>query len=98
MTASSDGKDGAEKPPPPQWGKIYARLLYHTSMGYEEVANRTIPQIMAILAESGENIAVKIGMPGGALGGAADNIPPQPDGKPPKLSQFQEFAGMFNGI
>jgi len=99
MTASSDGKDGAEKPSPPNWGKIYARLLFHTGMGYEEVAKRTIPQIMAILAESDENIAIKMGMSGGIFGGALDNPTPSPStGKPPKLSEFINFASAFNGI
>lgn len=96
--ASSDAKDEAEKPPPPNWGKIYARLLYHTGMGYEEIAERTIPQIMAILDEAGENISLKIGIPG-IFGGALDiPSPPTPPDKPPKLSEFMAFASAFDGI
>lgn len=48
---------------PPDWGKIYSRILFHTGMGYEEIARRTIPQIMAILDGADENISLKIGMP-----------------------------------
>lgn len=96
--ASSDAKDEAEKPPPPNWGKIYARLLYHTGMGYEEIAERTIPQIMAILDEAGENISLKIGIPG-IFGGALDTTSsPTPPDKPPKLSEFMAFASAFDGI
>lgn len=82
---------------PPHWGKIYARLLYHTGMGYEEVAKRTIPQITAILTESDENIAIKMGMPG-IFGGTLDtsSTPPIDTGKPPKLSEFMAFANAFN--
>lgn len=48
---------------PTDWAKIYARLLYHTGMHYEEIARRTLPQINALLREAGENISIKIGMP-----------------------------------
>lgn len=48
---------------PPDWGKIYARVLYHTGMNYEEIARRTIPQIMAILDGAEENISIKMGLP-----------------------------------
>lgn len=84
---------------PPNWGKIYARLLYHTGMGYEEIERRTIPQIIALLNEAEENISIKIGMPG-IFGGALDNSPPasSPTSKPPKLSEFMAFANAFNDI
>lgn len=91
--APSDKKDGAEKP---NWGKIYARLLYHTGMGYEEIERRTIPQIIALLDEAGENIAIKIGMPS-IFGGALDK-PSHPPDKPPKLSEFMAFASAFDVI
>jgi len=54
-------KDDDNKPP--DWGKIYSRVLYHTGMCYEEIANRTIPQILAILGGAEENISIKMGMP-----------------------------------
>ena len=83
---------------PPCWGKIYARLLFHTGMGYEEVAKRTIPQIEAILAESEENIAIKMGM-AGIFGGAFDNpSPSSASGETPKLSEFFALTNAFNGI
>lgn len=85
---------------PPDWGKIYARVLYHTGMGYEEIARRTIPQLMAILDGAEENIRIKVGMPN-ILGlpssgqGQSENEVQKPD-KPPTLSQFANFAGLFN--
>jgi hypothetical protein len=83
---------------PTDWAKIYARLLYHTGMHYEEIAKRTLPQINALLGEADENISIKIGMPN-IFGGASSIAPAPPaDGKPPKVSQFAALAGMFGGI
>lgn len=96
--APSDKKDGAEKQKP-NWGKIYAQLICHTNLSYEEIERRTIPQIEAILSELPENISIKIGMPG-IFGGVLDNPPPtsSPTGKPPKLSEFAAFCSAFDGI
>ena len=58
----------------------------------------TIPQIEAIRGKLGKNIAIKIGMPG-LFGGSLEATPtPSPTGKPPKLSEFMNFANAFNGI
>jgi hypothetical protein len=95
--APSDSKVGAEKPPPTNWAKIYSQLVCHTSIRYEEISNRTIPQIEAILAELPENISIKIGMPSGILAGTIETPEPtQNTGKPPKLSEFMNFANAFN--
>ena len=96
--APSAGKDGAEKPPATDWAKIYARLLYHTGMHYEEIARRTLPQINALLEEAGENISIKIGMPNIFGATPPPSSTPPDDGTPPKLSQFAALAGMFSGI
>lgn len=95
--APSDKKDGAEISKP-DWAEIYTELLCHTSMSYEEIGNRTIPQINAIRSRLGKNIAIKIGIPG-LFGGALDTPPhsPTPD-RPPKLSEFAAFVSAFNGI
>lgn len=61
--APSDSKGGAENSPPTDWAIIYARLLFHTGMHYEEIGRRTLPQINALLEQAGENISIKIGMP-----------------------------------
>lgn len=84
---------------PPDWGKIYARVLYHTGMNYEEIAYRTIPQIMAILDGAEENIAIKMGMPN-VFGSTSETLAQQQknDGKPPKVSEFANLANMFNKI
>lgn len=84
-------KDDDKKPP--DWGKIYSRVLYHTGIHYEEIARRTIPQIMAILDGAGENISIKLGLPTGD----SQSPTPQTD-EPPKVSQFAAMANMFSGI
>lgn len=82
---------------PPDWGKIYSRVLYHTGMAYEEIARRTIPQIMAILDGAEENISIKMGLPN-MFGTSTLSSTPQNNGEPPKVSQFAAIANMFNGI
>lgn len=95
--APSNKKDGAENQKP-DWAEIYADLLCHTSLSYEEIGNRTIPQIDAIRSRLGKHVALKIGIPG-IFGGALDNPPPSPTpDRPPKLSEFMAFANAFNDI
>ena len=95
--APADKKDGAETSKP-DWSEIYTDIICHTSMHYEEIAERTIPQIEAIRSKLGKNISLKIGMPG-LFGGALDNPAPSPTtDKPPKLSEFMSFANAFNGV
>jgi ribosomal protein L10 len=94
-------KDGAcpeDKPPQPDWAKVFTDLLCHTSVGIFDIPKMTIPQIDAIRSKLGENIALKVGMPG-LFGGAIDTLAPSsPTDKPPKLSEFMNFANAFNGI
>lgn len=97
MAPSNGEGDGNESSPPPNWGEIYSRVLYHTGMAYEEIARRTIPQIMAILDGAEENISIKMGMPN--IFGTSD-VPTTTisNGKPPALNQFMSMADMFSGI
>ncbi len=98
--ASSDEKGEAEKTTPPDWAEIYADFLCHTSLSYEEIGERTIPQIDAVRSKLGKNIGLKIGIPG-IFGGALDTAPPSTapaSDKPPKLSEFMAFASAFDGI
>lgn len=98
--APADKKDGAESPPAdPDWSEIYTDLLCHTSMHYDEIRERSLPQIEAIRKNLGKNIALKVGMPG-MFGVSLDvsSTPPENTGKPPKLSEFMDFANAFNGI
>lgn len=81
----------------PRWGEIYSRLLYHTGMNYEEVAQRTLKQISAILDGAGENISLKIGLPynPGFTENTDNEIPKEVDnGK--RLSQLDQIERMFN--
>lgn len=95
--APPDKKDGAE-PPKPDFAEVYTDLLCHTSLSYEEIGERTIPQIDAIRVRLGKNIALKVGIPN-IFGGASNPTPPpEYTGERPKLSQFVEFANAFNGI
>lgn len=78
---------------PRDWGESFSLLLYHTSIPYEEICRRTIPQINAIQGEAGINMSMKFGLP------FKDEEEEQGLAKePPKLSQFAAFANMFNGI
>jgi len=68
-------------------------------MNYEEIGNRTIPQIEAILDGADENISIKMGMPN-IFGGTSPppSSTPQNSDSPPKVSQFAAMANMFSGI
>ena len=85
---------------PPDWDRIYAQLMFHYHMDYESIKNRTLPQIEALNAELPEQLQINQFRIPGIFGGALDNPtpPPEPTGKPPKLSEFAAFAGAFNGI
>lgn len=99
MVAPSQ-KDGAgpqDKLPPPDWSEIYGDLVCHTSTRPLDIPDMTIPQIQAIRNKLGKNIAIKVGMPS-LFGGALDTPAPSSTGKPPKLSEFMNFANMFNGM
>ena len=82
----------------PELGKDLCALFITLVWGMKKL-ERTIPQIMAILDEAGENISLKIGIPG-IFGGALDTTssPSTTPDKPPKLSEFMAFASAFDGI
>lgn len=66
-------------------------------MNYEEVAQRTLKQISAILDGAGENISLKIGLPynPGFTENTDNEIPKEVDnGK--RLSQLDQIERMFN--
>lgn|GEM_PF-1156847 len=81
---------------PPDWGKIYSRVLYHTGMAYEEISRRTIPQIRAILDGAEENIPIKLGFPN--MFNVSTLSPTESANEPPKLSQFAAFANAFDTL
>lgn len=84
----------ADDKSPPDWGKIYCRVLYHTGMGYEEIERRTIPQIDAILKGAGENLSIKLGIPFSPTL-STEEIPQEIDNDT-KLAQVDQFLKMFN--
>ncbi len=49
-----EGEDGLD------WGEVYTELLCQTSMSYDEIGERTIPQITAILQSKGKYIASEL--------------------------------------
>jgi len=101
LASPSDGKGGAdtsEKPPPVDWGKVFAEIVCHTSIDYFAIVEMTIPQIQAIKNELGPNISLKIGGPN-LFSDTATSTPIQENtGKLPKLSELMNFASAFNGI
>lgn len=58
----------------------------------------TIPVISAIRAKLGKNIAIKLGMPNIFDGASTNSTTPSLADKPPKLTEFMNFANMFNGM
>lgn len=94
--APSNSTDGAENPKP-DWSKIFSEFACHTNITRTEIFEMPIPVIQAYRNNLGENIAIKIGMPGGMFGSSIDTSPaPVNTGKPPKLSEFMNFANAFN--
>lgn len=83
---------------PTDWGVVYARLL-NAGLRYDEIPERTIPQIKAILGEWANIISMQsLNVPNMFGSADVDNPEIPNDGKPPKLSQFAAMANMFNGI
>lgn len=81
---------------PTDWGVVYTRLL-NAGLRYDEIPERTFPQIKAILGEWANIISLRV--PFGLFGSVSDNtVPEQPADKPPKVSQFAAFASMFDAI
>jgi hypothetical protein len=91
------------------WGEWYAELLCHTSMRYDEIGERSLAQLNAILVRLPKHIEIKkISIPG-MYGGIVNNvegegsnpsrgsIPQKSTGKPPKLSEIMNFCAGFGG-
>lgn len=73
------------------WGKVFTTILAQTSMSYEDILNRTIPQIEAIMENLPEQMSIKLGIPF--------------SGKPKAEAKEEHsvedgfaFAAMFKGI
>jgi hypothetical protein len=95
--SQKDGAGPEDKPHPPDWAEIYADLLCHTSENSSTIPNMTIPQIDAIRARLGKHIPISMGIPG-IFGGVTETSTSLSPDKPPKLSEFMNFANAFNGI
>lgn len=80
----------------PDWGEIFTTLLCHTSLTYDEILSRTIPQIETVLDRLDKHIEIRVGMPG-MFGGTVEtsSAPSKLADKPPKLSEFMSFANDF---
>jgi hypothetical protein len=66
-------------------------------MHYDEIAERTIPQVEAILGKLGKHIGLRLGVPFGS-GEVVSSEPINKKGKAPKLSELAAFCGEFKGI
>jgi hypothetical protein len=66
---------------------MFTQILAHTSMSYEEILERTIPQISAILEHLPKHLAIKSGLP----------ISTEVDTKPqtPTLQDLTAFCNLF---
>lgn len=103
MSASvqNDDPQGDLKPEQPDWAEVVTTLLCHTSMGYEEILDRTLPQIEHIMSHMDKHI--DLGGFGIAMGGEVSSDTPMPEkppseGKTPKLSELAAFCGQFRGV
>ena len=67
-------------------------------MSYEEIRERTVPQVEAILAHLDKHISIKAGVPN-IFGGQSvpADMPKPKDDKPPKLSEIMSFCEGFKG-
>ena len=80
-----------EKPVKTDWGEAFTELLCHTSMSYEDICRRTIPQIETILSKMGKHISLRLGIPfqeGKMASPSAEH----------SVEDGMAFAAMFNGI
>jgi hypothetical protein len=94
-----DGASPEDKPPPPDWAEIYTDLMCEAHQSNSEIANMTIPAIEAIRKKLGKHVEMRMGIPGLFGGSVETEVPPSnPSDKPPKLSEFLNFANAFNGI
>jgi hypothetical protein len=67
--------------------------LAHTGLSYEEIGERTVPQVESILARIGRHICLKAGVPvGDGDGGSAESE------KEHTVEDGMAFAALFSGI
>lgn len=67
-------------------------MLCHTNMSYEEICERTILQIEAVMARLGQHIGLKIGVPM-----AAEEKPAEPV-EEHTVDDALAFCSLFNGL
>lgn len=84
------------------WADIYTTLLTHTSMSYEDIGKRSIPQLEAIMARLGKHISLKIGIPFGTGGhtpvskdGYGDTKTLNKPGETPCIDDIMLFCNSF---
>ena len=81
-----EGEDGLD------WGEVYTELLCQTSLGYDEIGERTIPQIAAILKSKGKYIASGLL---GLTGGESEESEPD---REHTVDEGMAIAAMFAGL
>jgi len=83
---NKDDKEGLD------WGGVYVKLICQTSMGYDEIGERTIPQIKAILKDMDMFISPGLlGFSGGSL------EEPEPENEH-SVDECMAAAAMFSGF
>jgi len=87
------------------WGDIFTRLLVHTNISYEDIGERTLPQITAIFKNLPKHIVVS--NPFGLFGSVPaettsetleNSFVSSESPKNLKLSQITGFCNQFNSI
>lgn len=78
--------------------------MCHTNLRYNEIGERTIPQLNAILDRLPKHLEIKIGVPGifgfssGSNKEEVNNFQGNVPDKPPKLSEIAAFCNTFNMV
>lgn len=76
------------------WGEVFTLLISHTNMTYDEIGNRTIPQLEAVLGRIGRHISLKLGIVDSPAKPPPGKAVP---GKPPKTSTLRDLFSAFGG-
>lgn len=78
------------------WARIFTTILCHTSLDYEQIKKRTIPQINAILEHLPENVRTSCPFFGG--GGNSGETKTSNKDEEHSTDDGMAFAAMFHGI
>lgn len=73
-------------------------LLAHTSMSYDDIGERTIPQLEALMKRLGRHIELKTGIPGLFTGATTEPSSSTTPDREHTVDEGQQFAALFSGL